>query len=154
MAYNDRKSIFEAIQRLRDGRRAIALCNFDRESDPPLPGLSIQFYADLKESLFRVLKETKAEKGLDVFLYTRGGDVNSVWPVVSLLREFDQDFEILIPFRCHSSGTMLALAGKRIWMGPISELSPIDPSTGNQFNPIDQSATNKRLGISVEDVNA
>jgi hypothetical protein len=48
----------------------------------------------------------------------------------------------------------VALAAKRIVMTRISELSPIDPSTGNQFNPIDQIQPANRLGISVEDVNA
>ena len=41
-------------------------------------------------------------------------------------------------------------------MGSLSELSPIDPTTGNQFNPIDPGApgSGRRLGISVEDVRA
>src|SRR5262249_54877667 len=116
MSYDDRKPILKKIEELRGGRRLIALCNFDRDSSPTLPGLTIQFYADLKESLFRVLKETKIDKGVDVFVYTRGGDVNSVWPVVSLLREFDKDFEVLIPFRCHSSGTLFVLSANKVWM--------------------------------------
>ena len=39
-------------------------------------------------------------------------------------------------------------------MTRIGELSPIDPTTGNQFNPSDPLFPNKKLGISVEDVNA
>ena len=56
-----------------------------------------------------------------------------MWPIVSLIREFDKDFEVLVPYRCHSSGTLTALGAKRIVMDQLSELSPIDPSTGNQF---------------------
>jgi hypothetical protein len=37
---------------------------------------------------------------------------------------------------------------------PLSELSPIDPTTGNQFNPVDSVEPRQRLGISVEDVRA
>lgn len=37
-------------------------------------------------------------------------------------------------------------------MTPLAELSPIDPTTGNQFNP--QDPAGKHLGISVEDVQA
>lgn len=112
-----------------------------------------QFASDTKEALFRVLKETvKAEQNLDLCLYTRGGDTNAVWPTVSLLREFDPDFSVLVPFRCHSAGTLLALGSKQIVMTQLSELSPIDPSTGNQFNPVDPNNKQNRLAISIEDV--
>lgn len=99
-------------------------------------------------------KESGAEKGIDLCLYTRGGDTNSVWPLVSLIREFDPDFQVLAPFRCHSSGTLVALGAARVVMGPLSELSPIDPSTVNQFNPRDPLEPGARLAISVEDVHA
>lgn len=157
MAYNERKEIISRIETLRKGRNLICLLNFDRISEPPLPGLSIKFQSDLKESLYRVLKEIKKEdlkKGIDIFLYTCGGDTNAVWPIVSIIYEFDPTFEVIIPFRSHSAGTLLSLASKKIIMTKLSELSPIDPSTGNQFNPIDPSIRGARLGISVEDLNA
>lgn len=154
MAYDDRKIILSEIEELRGGRTIVCFFNFDRHAEPSIPGLSTQFHAEVKEALFRVLKESSPTRGVDVCLYTRGGDTNSVWPIVSLIREFDTDFEVLIPFRCHSSGTLMALGARRIWMGPISELSPIDPSTGNQFNPRDPSDPRAGMAISVEDVRA
>lgn len=155
MPYEDRKKLFSEIENRRGGRKLVALSNFDRNSIPPLPGLSTQFHADLKESLYRVLKESHiGDKGIDILLYTRGGDTNSVWPIVSLLREFDKDFQVLIPFRAHSAGTLFSLSAKKIVMTRLAELSPIDPTTGNQFNPIDPMNEKNRLGISVEDVNA
>ena len=93
-------------------------------------------------------------EGIDLLLYTRGGDTNSVWPLVSLVREFDPDFEVLVPFRCHSSGTLAALGANRIILTSLSELSPIDPSTGNQFNPRDPANPQSGMAISVEDVRA
>jgi len=135
------------------GRKLVSIVNLDRAAEPALPGLSTQFQDDLKEPLFRVLKETcKSDDKLDVLLYTRGGATNAVWPIVGLLREFDADFEVLVPFRAHSSGTMLALAAKKIVMSPLAELSPIDPTTANQFNPRDPGNQQARLGIAVEDV--
>lgn len=118
MAYDDRRALIQRVEELR-GRRLICLCNFDRQEEPLNLGLSTQFAAELKEPLFRVLKETaEVGKGIDLLLYTRGGDTNAVWPVVCLLREFDGDFEVLVPFRCHSSGTLVALGAKKIWMTP------------------------------------
>jgi hypothetical protein len=145
--------LIDKIQALRGDRILVAFLNLDRPSNPPIPGMMTQFHADVKESLFRVLKESvPAGAKVDLYLYTRGGDVNAVWPIVSLLREFDSDFEVLVPFRCHSGGTLAALGARRVVLGPLSELSPVDPSTGNQFNPVDPSNATARLAISVEDV--
>ncbi|MBA7558800.1 hypothetical protein ES708_00409 [subsurface metagenome] len=157
MAYKERIQLIRNIENARNGRKLIVLCNFDRKSNPPIPGLGLetQFHSELKECLYRVFKEINlGDYSIDLFLYTRGGDTNSVWPIVSLIREFDRNFEVLIPFRAHSAGTLLALASKKIIMTKIAELSPIDPSTKNQFNPIDPLNKNYRLGISVEDLNA
>src|SRR5271165_70732 len=158
MAYNDRRPLFEKIETLRGGRTLVCYFTFDRSVNPTTSatlGLQTQFHAEVKESLFRVLKESVSGKsGVDLCLYTRGGDTNAVWPIVSLIREFDPDFHLLAPFRCHSSGTLVALGAKEIHLCPISELSPIDPSTGNQFNPLDPTdkSSSNRLPISVEDV--
>lgn len=148
-----RVEALRAISALRGGRCTISLFTFDRVAIGPLLFAQLQFREDLKQALFRVLKEThKPGQGLDLVLYTRGGDVNTVWPIVSLLREFDENFEVLVPFRAHSAGTLLALGARRVHMGPLSELSPIDPTTANPFNPTD--AAGNRLAISVEDVGA
>ena len=155
MALEQRQEIIRRIEAERNGRRLVCFFNFDRASTPPISGLSTQFSSDAKEVLFRVLKETLADgEQVDLCLYTRGGDTNSVWPIVSLLREFDPEFEVLVPFRCHSGGTLLALGSRKIVMSPISELSPVDPSTGNQFNPSDPADPKNRLAISVEDTQA
>ncbi len=147
----ERAGIIEEIEKHRGGRHLVCFFNFDRPSLPgQIPGLGTQFHAEVKEALYRVLKELPGESKLDLCLYTREGDTNSVWPIVSLLREFDREFEVLAPFRCHSSGTLVALGAKKIVLGPMSELSPIDPSTGNHFNPVDPGG--KAMAISVEDV--
>lgn len=148
MTYETRKPHIQAVESLR-GRTLVSFLNFDRISEPEISGLKTVFHADAKAALFRVLKESKTKNGIDLFLYTRGGDINAVWALVSLIREFDRDFQVLVPFRCHSSGTLAALGADKIVMGPLSELSPIDPTTGNQFNPKEGG---KLLGISVEDV--
>lgn len=154
MTYDERKPLLQRLEGIRAGRCLVSFLNFDRLSEPRLPGLSTQLSANVKEALFRVLKESGPRDGVDLLLYTRGGDINSVWPLVSLVREFDQDFEVLVPFRCHSAGTLATLGAKRIVMTGLSELSPIDPSTGNQFNPRDPADSKSGMAISVEDVRA
>ncbi len=120
MPFVDRQGILANIEALRGGRTVVCLFNFDRQCSPPIPGVATKFQSDIKEALFRVLKEsTQSHQGIDLCLYTRGGDVDAVWPIVSLLREFDKNFEVLVPFRCHSGGTLVALGAKKIILTPI-----------------------------------
>lgn len=58
----------------------------------------------------------------------------------------------MVTFRAHSAGTMICLGANEIKIGKMGELSPIDPTTGNPFNPVDEIKKGARKGISVEDV--
>ena len=91
-----------------------------------------------------------------MFLYTRGGHTLTPNRIVHLLREFCERLAVLVPFRVHSAGTTLALGADEIVMGPMGELSPVDPSVANIFNPlIDEKDPQKgNIPISVEDVSA
>lgn len=155
MAYKERKALIRRIQKAR-GRALICLVNFDKQSAPSLGEGVVDgsFDASVKAPLYRLLKEAKRrgdlDNGLDLLIYTRGGDVDAVWSLASLLWEFDAEFQVLVPFRCHSAGTLLTMAASRIVMCTIGELGPFDPTTANAFNPTD--ARGNRLGISVEDV--
>jgi hypothetical protein len=154
--YEARKTLIQKVESIRRGRKLVCVLNLDRMTIPIglhlQLGITTQFAPDCKEVLYRVLKELPRRSKIDLLLYTRGGDVNAVWPFVNLVREVDPDYEVLVPFRCHSAGTLVSLGAKAIWMGPLSELSPIDPTIGNQFNPIDPLIPGNRLAISVEDV--
>ena len=89
---------------------------------------------------------------LDLFLYTRGGDVNVPWQIVSMIRELFKEFNVLVPYRCHSAGTIIALGADSILMGPKGELSPIDVTIGGgPHNPKDPD-TKEKLPVNVEDV--
>jgi hypothetical protein len=92
-------------------------------------------------------------KKLDIFLVSNGGNGTVPWRLVSLFREFSQSFNVLVPYRAYSAATLLALGADEIVMHPFGELGPIDPTVGNEFNPVDK-LTGRRAGISVEDVKA
>jgi len=154
MAYEDRVKIIQELQRLR-GSKIITLFLSDRRTSPPIsiPALNTQLSTEQQLPLYDQLRTVGHADKLDLFLYTRGGETDSVWPLVSLFREFaGLQFSVLVPFRAHSAGTMICLGADEIVMGEAAELSPIDPTTGNQFNPEDEIERGKRKGISVEDV--
>jgi len=93
-------------------------------------------------------------KGLpvDLFLYTRGGDVLTPWRLVHLIREYTNHFSVLVPFRAYSAGTLICLGGDEIVMGKMGELGPIDPSVTNAFNPQDPSNPAGKIPVNIEDV--
>ncbi len=89
---------------------------------------------------------------IDLFLYTAGGDTMVPWRLVSMIREYCDIFSVIIPYKAHSAGTMIALGADEIVMSDLSEISPIDPSTANAFNPQDPHNPQNKIPISVEDV--
>jgi hypothetical protein len=99
-----------------------------------------------------LLLPSKPVPKLDLFLCSNGGDGTVSWRLVSLLREYSDKFNAILPYRAYSAATMIALGADEIVMHPLAEMGPIDPTVSNEFNPLDQMG--RRLGISVEDVKA
>ncbi len=91
---------------------------------------------------------------ISLFIYTRGGALIVPLKIVKLIKSYCNKFEILIPYRCHSAGTLIALGADNIVMGKLGELSPVDPSTTHPFNPQNPAVSQEKLPISVEDLNS
>jgi hypothetical protein len=103
--------------------------------------------------VFDHLSKKPAEvKQVDLFIHSNGGSGTVPWRLVSLIREFAERFEVLIPYRAYSAATLTALGADKIIMHPMGELGPIDPTVYNAFNPRDPANNNQYVGISVEDV--
>jgi ClpP class serine protease len=70
-------------------------------------------------------------KGLNLILHTPGGIVSAAESLISYMREkFGTNIHVFVPEMAMSSGTLLALSAKEIWMGAHSNLGPIDPQLG------------------------
>lgn len=152
MGFSDRRDLILQLEKVRDSR-IISYFLSDRETHPPgIPGYSTQQGTDSQLFFIDQLRSIGKTRQIDLFLYTRGGDTNSVWPIISLLREYCEKLTVIVPFRAHSSGTIMCLGADEIVMTEFSQLSPIDPMTGNLFNPTDPRNPQSQIGISVEDV--
>lgn len=151
MGLDFRVTKIKEIEQIR-GSRVICCINGDRQSRFSIIGMGTPISGETHLNLYEhLLKIGKTEK-IDLVLYTRGGNIDAVWPMVNLIREFCDYFSVLVPFRAHSAGTLICLGANEIKMTKLAELSPIDPTTGNQFNPVDEINPKSRKGISVEDV--
>lgn len=89
-------------------------------------------------------------ENIDLFLYSRGGDVSVPWRIVTMFRELCDKFSILVPYKAHSAATLISLGADEIIMGKKAELSPIDPTLRRMT--VGESGTPQE--ISVEDVNS
>ena len=156
MGLQERQQNIKELQELR-GTRVIVHINSDRRvapGEPGLPALQTKLATEAQPFFYKALREVGHNPKLDLFLHTSGGQTDSVWPLVSLFREFGQQLNVLVPYKAHSAGTLVCLGADTVVMGEAGELSPVDPQTGNQFNPVDEINKTTRRGISVEDVTA
>ena len=90
-----------------------------------------------------------------LFLYSTGGDNMVPWRLVNLIREYCDNLTVLVPYKAHSAATLVCLGANEIVMTKMAELSPVDPSVANAFNPVlPEKEKKQRIPISVEDVAA
>jgi hypothetical protein len=144
MGRNDRVDIIKQIEQIRNSK-IICYLTGDR-----LGVASAQISGDAIRPMYnhvRILGFSGVEK-IDLFLYSRGGSVDVPWPLVTMLREYCNELNVLIPFRAHSATTLIALGADMIVMGKKGELGPIDPIMTKPLN--DQSTFAET--IPVEDV--
>jgi len=150
MPVEERRHLIKEIERQRQSR-VVALVTGDRPSDIPIPGMNANIAGDQVPLLYEHIRRIGRADKIDLFLYTRGGDTSIPWPLVNLIRDACERFAVLVPHRAHSAGTLICLGADEVVMCPAGELSPVDPTTGNQFNPPDPMNPGARLGINVED---
>ncbi len=102
-------------------------------------------------SLYDQLSNIGKQPALDLVLFTRGGDTEAPWRIVSLIREFCNRFAVLLPYRAYSAGTLLAMGADEIVMTPLGVLGPIDPSRTHPLLPRREGAPEAEP-ISVQDM--
>ena len=74
---------------------------------------------------------------------------------MNLIRQFCDDFEVIIPSKCHSAGTLMCLGANTIVMTKQATLGPIDPSLNSPLNPQNPQVPNNpvaRVPVSVESI--
>lgn len=144
----DKKELIAQIEQTR-GSKVITYLTSDRQGP-----VNARIAMDIIPIISRQLRLMGKVSKIDLFLYSSGGDTMVPWRLVSMIREYCDTFSVLIPYKAHSSATMISLGADEIVMSDLSEISPIDPSTANVFNPIDPQNPQMKIPISVEDVMA
>lgn len=149
MTRQARKELIHAIQEKRQSK-VIVYSTSDR------PYLSSGITGDIVPIIHEhiLTLNPKDRSKLDLLIYSRGGDSDVPWSIVSMFREYCEEglFSVLIPYRAHSAATVIALGADEIIMTKKAELGPIDITIQKgPYNPTED-GDKQRLPVSVEDV--
>ena len=144
--YTDRKNFYQKIEQERNSK-VIAYVTGDR------PGMGAQIGADAPDLFLEHLDAIGKVNKISLILYTCGGNTLAAWNIVNLFREFCNELEVIVPNKCRSSGTLMALGANSIIMTKQATLGPIDPSIVRSMSPtIPGTNPPQQLSISVESV--
>ncbi len=128
MTRRTRLGLIKRLEALR-GSRVLVYITGDRR------GLETRIATDVWPFILEHLEAIGNVDQIDLFLYTPGGISNAGTGLVALLREFCTRFSVIIPFKAHSAGTLIALGADSIVMTKVAQLSPVDPSIQSPYNP-------------------
>lgn len=143
----DRLDNYKKIEESR-GSKLLVYVTSDRQN------AETTIAADILSPFANHLDKIGDTQKITLYLYSNGGNVLAGWSLVNLIRSFCKDFEIIIPFKCQSTATLITLGSDRIIMTKQATLGPIDPSTNGLMNPqIPLNGQNIRVPVSVEHVN-
>ena len=121
-----RAQAIRAIERKR-GTRVITMIH--RQEKRSLFGFSVSRHIDLEDAqtIIAAIKETPADRPIDLILHTPGGIVLAAMQIVRAVEAHPAKVTVLVPVYAMSGGTLIALAADEIVLGEFSVLGPIDP---------------------------
>ncbi len=96
------------------------------------------------------LMQDQTHQKVSLVVVSYGGASVASYRIASIIREYYKELDIIVPARCVSAATVLALSGDKIIMTPSGYLSAIDSSVNHALNP--QGPNRKPIYVSVDQV--
>ena len=94
----------------------------------------VVYFARLSEGLnhsdaddISEIMEGISGKEIDLIVQTLGGSVDAVEKIISVLRQWNKSYRVIVPNAAKSGGTLIAMSAEKILLGVNSELGPVDP---------------------------
>lgn len=144
MSWQERRLLLEKIEKQRKSR-ALLYVTGDR------PNQETIIHSEVFDHFVEHLDAIGTTERISLVLYTRGGDGMAAWSLFNLIRMFCENFEIIVPVKAHSAGTMMAIGADNIIMTKQATLSPIDPSINHPLAPqVAGAPVGTRTSVSVE----
>ncbi len=146
--FSDRLDNYRWLEQNRDTKLLVYVTGDRRGMETQISPEILDYFSDHLDEIGKVEK-------ISLYLYTRGGDTMAAWSLVNLIRQFCNQFEIIIPSKARSSGTIISLGADSIMMTKQATLGPIDPSLNSPLNPQNPQQPNNptaRIPVSVESI--
>jgi hypothetical protein len=146
--FKDRITLYQEIEKRRESKLLVYVTG-DR------PGFETQIHPEILDYFIDHLDKIGKPKKISLLLYTRGGNTLGAWSLVNLIRQFCDEFEVIIPAKAQSAGTLISLGANTIVMTKQATLGPIDPSLNSPLNPQNPLAPQNptaRVPVSVESI--
>ncbi len=144
--YVNRKAMYQELEQARNSKVLVYVTG-DR------PGLETRIASEVYDLFVNQLDKIGITNKISLYLYTRGGDTLAAWSIINLIKQFADEIEVIVPSKCHSAGTLMALGANNIIMTKQATLGPIDPSINDPLNPqIPGAAPDAKVPVSVEDI--
>jgi hypothetical protein len=93
---------------------------------------------DVALQLEPLIAELGRVQKLDLVLRSTGGLAEIPWRIVSVLRCFCEEFEVIVPRAAMSGATHIAISADNLVMSPFSALGSVDPTRNHALLPRDQ----------------
>lgn len=119
------------------------------------PGMETQISQDVHDLFLNHLDNFNLPNKITLYLYTRGGDTMAAWGLINLLKQFCKSYEIIVPSKARSAGTLMCLGANSIMMTKQATLGPIDPTLNSPLNPQNPAFPQNpqaRVPVSVESI--
>jgi hypothetical protein len=95
--------------------------------------------------LYRSRSEFSGIDTLEVVIHTPGGHASIAYRMARFFRAHCKHLNIVVPIMAKSAGTLLCLAGEKIYMGELADLGPLDVQITDElergkrpFSPLDE----------------
>jgi len=145
----ERHTLIREIEEMRNSKLLVYITG-DRR------GMETRIAADAVPFLFRHLSRIGKQTRIDLYIYTTGGITMAGYGIVNLIREFCDEFGVIIPYKAFSCGTLIALGANEVIMTKLGQLSPIDPSLDHPLCPTipvpGRPGVTTRVPVNVEDL--
>lgn len=126
--YKERAELYKEVEQARDSKMLLYVTG-DRQQ------LETQISKAASDLFVHHLDLINHSKRITLFLYTTGGDIIAAWSIVNLIRQFCDEFEVIVSSKALSGGTLICLGANSIIMTKQAALGPIDPSITTPLNP-------------------
>lgn len=146
----ERKEIIDNIEKERNSDLVVYFCGDRGIISANMAGDAIR---PLYDHLLKLESREETVEKVDIYLYGRGGRLEVPWRIISMLREFYEEVNALIPYKAYSAFTLTTLGSDKTVMGKKGELSPVDP-TLNVVVPQSGEGEPYPREIGVEDVSS